>query len=118
MDLLSVYRSESLIASSYQGVGMNSTIEVIRFGWQIAMDRIRDLGADVSLRTNGSDSPVLTAESNYILDCRFHEIHDPKGLDAKLKEIVGVVEHGLFVGIANTVIIAQGDKTVIRSKQN
>lgn len=54
-------------------------------------------------------APFITDEGNYIIDADFGLIADPAGLDRQLNNIVGVVEHGLFIGLASRVIMGEGD---------
>jgi ribose 5-phosphate isomerase A len=83
-------------------------IEIVRFGWQATAARLRDEGADAMLR-GGSDDPFHTDGGNLIMDCAFAEIPDPSGLQDRLKSITGVVETGLFIGMATTVIAGTPD---------
>jgi len=81
-------------------------VEVLRFGWKPVAHKIEKLGAKPQLRLT-DEKPFVTDEGNYILDCRFPEgIADPYGLDSALNGIAGVVEHGLFLGLADLVIVA------------
>jgi ribose 5-phosphate isomerase A len=50
----------------------------------------------------------LTDENNYILDCRFGKIPNADALARQLSDMPGVVEHGLFIGMASVVLIANG----------
>jgi ribose 5-phosphate isomerase A len=59
------------------------------------------------LRLSAKRQPFITDNGNYILDCAFGPIADPDNLAEKLSLIVGVVESGLFVGMANLVIAAR-----------
>jgi ribose 5-phosphate isomerase A len=52
----------------------------------------------------------VTDENNHILDCRFGEIQDPDALARQLSEMPGVVEHGLFIGIASVALFARGSE--------
>jgi ribose 5-phosphate isomerase A len=70
------------------------------------------LGAQVNLRTNSDGSPYVSDENNHILDCRFGEIRNPDGLARQLSEMPGVVEHGLFVGMASVALLARGDEII------
>jgi len=70
------------------------------------------LGAQVNLRTNSDGSPYITDENNHILDCRFGEIHDADGLAQQLSEMPGVVEHGLFIGLASVALLARGSEII------
>ena len=75
-------------------------VEVIPFAEPLIKARIEALGAQVSLREYAYGNPYVTDEGHHILDCNFGEIADPAGLDARLHAIPGVVEHGLFIGMA------------------
>jgi len=82
-------------------------VEVIPFGWRTHLAFIESLGGKSELRTNPDGCPFVTDEGNYILHCRFDGIADPAGLDAKLLARAGVVGTGLFLGIADQVIIGR-----------
>jgi ribose 5-phosphate isomerase A len=87
-------------------------VEVIRFAQALVTKRIAALGADVRLRTNPDGQPFVTDEHNHILDCRFGEIRDPDELSHQLSDMPGVVEHGLFIGMASVVLFARGSEIV------
>lgn len=96
-----------LIASSEKsvdqlGVRLPLPIEVVRFGWKHTARRLEALGLTPTLRmaSGGADTPYVTDMGNYILDCGPSPITNPAELAAAIKATVGVVEHGLFVGIA------------------
>jgi ribose 5-phosphate isomerase A len=57
--------------------------------------------------------PFITDEGNYILDCSFGSIEDPSALARKLDAMPGVMEHGLFVGLADTLIVGEGDGVTV-----
>lgn len=84
-------------------------VEVIPFGWRAAAAHLERLGSQPELRRGTAGEPFVTDEGNYILDCRFPGILDPAGLDRRIRSRAGVVETGLFVGMANEVIVAAGD---------
>jgi ribose 5-phosphate isomerase A len=93
-------------------------IEVIPFGWQTTKALVEEtlvsmdvLNRDVSLRMNG-DRPLVTDESNYILDLHLKRIGNPRQLALVLNQIPGVVENGLFIDICDIVIIGHGDGRV------
>ena len=88
-------------------------VEVTPFGWQLIAGRIEALGSDVAIREEEPDRPFLTAQNNYILDCRFKKIGDPEELAGRLEGMTGVVEHGLFVTLTDLVIVGRGDETEI-----
>lgn len=87
-------------------------VEVIRFAQVLVAKRIAALGADVRLRRNVDGTPYITDENNHILDCRFGEIRDVEGLAQALNAMPGVVEHGLFIGMASVVLFARGREIV------
>jgi ribose 5-phosphate isomerase A len=72
-------------------------VEVIPFGWQATARRLQDLGAEPERRD------FVTDGGNYILDCAFGPIPAPDALANELDHIAGVVEHGLFIGLATEV---------------
>ena len=92
-------------------------VEVIRFAQALVTKRIEGLGAQVALRKNPNGTPYVTDENNHILDCRFGEIRDPDELARVLSEMPGVVEHGLFIGMASVVLLAQGSEIVELKRQ-
>jgi ribose 5-phosphate isomerase A len=87
-------------------------VEVIKFAQAVVAKRIAALGADVRLRMDASGKPFLSDENNHILDCRFGEIRDPDELAGKLSQIPGLVEHGLFIGMASVALFAHGNEIV------
>ncbi|MHB8217614.1 MAG: ribose-5-phosphate isomerase RpiA [Candidatus Sulfotelmatobacter sp.] len=87
-------------------------VEVIKFAQAVVMKKIEALGAKVALRLATDGKPYLTDENNHILDCRFGEIPDADGLARELSDMPGVVEHGLFIGMAGVVLVATGSKIV------
>lgn len=92
-------------------------VEVIRFAQALVTKRIERLGAHVTLRRNPDGSVYVTDENNHILDCRFGEIRNPDGLAQQLSEMPGVVEHGLFIGMASVVLFARGSEIVEMKRQ-
>ncbi|MGA8865641.1 MAG: ribose-5-phosphate isomerase RpiA [Candidatus Sulfotelmatobacter sp.] len=87
-------------------------VEVIKFARPLIAKKIEALGADVHLRLQPGGQPYLTDENNYILDCQFGQIQDADALARQLSEMPGVVEHGLFIGMASVVLVANGSEVV------
>jgi ribose 5-phosphate isomerase A len=85
-------------------------VEVISFAEPLLIRRISALGADVALRLEPDGKPFITDEGNHILNCEFGEIRDPEKLGAELDHIPGIVEHGLFVGLATVALVADNDE--------
>jgi ribose 5-phosphate isomerase A len=91
-------------------------VEVIKFARALVSKEIEALGAKVELRQGENGKPYLTDENNYILDCRFGQIPDADRLARRLSDMPGVVEHGLFIGMAKIVLVANGsDVTELRA---
>jgi ribose 5-phosphate isomerase A len=84
-------------------------VEVIPFGLQAHARFIESLGAQVRLRQNADGTPFETDQYNYIFDCDFGALHQPQALAARLDAHAGIVEHGLFLGLATDVIVAGPD---------
>jgi ribose 5-phosphate isomerase A len=80
-------------------------VEVVQFGWQTTAKRLRNLGANPKLRTEAGGQAFVTDGGNYILDCAYGPIAAPGVLQSQLDSVVGVVEHGLFIGIAWQAIV-------------
>jgi ribose 5-phosphate isomerase A len=87
-------------------------VEVIRFAQALVAKRIAALGAQVQLRTGADGKPHVTDENNHILDCRFGQILDVEWLARQLSDMPGVVEHGLFIGMASVALFARGGEIV------
>jgi len=85
-------------------------VEVIPFAEGLISRRIQDLGAKVQLRRRPDGKAYVTDEHNHILDCQFGQISDPATLARQLEAMPGIVEHGLFVGMANVVLLAKGSE--------
>lgn len=87
-------------------------VEVVRFGLGSTRRMIEELAADVgctgpvTLRMGKDGQPFLTDTGNVILDCAFGPLADPQALDDVLRQIPGVVENGLFLGICELAILA------------
>jgi len=81
-------------------------IEVIPFGWKSQAAYLETLGAVVKMRQDSNQQPYHTNQGNLILDCTFGPIADPYTLAARIKARAGIVEHGLFLGMASEAIIA------------
>jgi ribose 5-phosphate isomerase A len=87
-------------------------MEVIPFGLAATRRLVEQLSAEagcrgaIQLRAGAGGKPFMTDSGNHILDCTFGRIEKPEALDQALKRIPGVVENGLFLGIASAAIIA------------
>jgi ribose 5-phosphate isomerase A len=87
-------------------------VEVLPFAIAVVKRKIEEVGGKAVLREGkGKVGPVITDNGNAVLDAVFGEIHNPAKLEVKLKMIPGVVETGLFVGLATTAYIGTPTKT-------
>jgi ribose 5-phosphate isomerase A len=81
-------------------------VEVVPFVGQSQARFLQSLGARVVQRQGADGKPFITDEGNWILDCAFGPIASPRELAARLDARTGIVEHGLFIGLATDVIVA------------
>jgi ribose 5-phosphate isomerase A len=84
-------------------------VEVTPFGWQATARELVDLGAKPVLRRNPDGGPFISDGGHNILDCTFGPIASPGSLARDLDHIVGLVEHGLFIGMTSEVRVAGAD---------
>lgn len=84
-------------------------VEVIPFGWKPVRRALEGLGLDARLREQSAGTAFETDQRNYVLDCQPGLIRDPQALAISLKSIPGVVDHGLFLGIARRALVAIGE---------
>ena len=97
------------------GEGFRLPVEVVRFGWADTRRRLAELLPEGELRmADGDSAPYLTDEGHYILDCTIPADADPAALDLALKRVPGVVEHGLFLDMADLALLGQPDGSVER----
>jgi ribose 5-phosphate isomerase A len=93
------------------GEHMRLPVEVTRFAWRDTRRRLTGLLPDARLR-EADDGPYLTDEGHYILDCVVPPETDVAELDLALKRVAGVVEHGLFLGMAERALLGTPDGEV------
>lgn len=84
-------------------------VEIVQFGWRPEEEYLTDLGAEVDVRRGADNNVFVTDEGNWILDCTFPPIENPERLAAQLSRRAGVVEHGLFLGLATDLVIASAE---------
>ena len=86
-------------------------VEVVRFGWRDTQRRLSDLLPDSSRRMEGGDA-YLTDEGHFILDCTIPGGANLEALGRELNQLPGVVEHGLFIGLADHALLGRPDGEV------
>jgi ribose 5-phosphate isomerase A len=87
-------------------------VEIVPFGHEVVLAQMEALGCGVALR-QVDGAAFVTDGGNYVADCTFAAIPDAAGLQAQLKQITGVVETGLFVGLATQAILGQNDGAAV-----
>jgi ribose 5-phosphate isomerase A len=81
-------------------------VEVTRFGWELSVSRLLELGGTAERRAGPDGAPFVTDGGNYIIDCSTGAIADPETLNRRMRDIVGVVETGLFIRMAELALVA------------
>ena len=114
-DRLAIIADESKLVDQL-GLVAPLPVEVVRFGWETTAERVSRV-AEPKLRLGPDGHPYRTDGGNYILDCTCGAITDPAALEAALARIVGVVESGLFVGMADVAFVA-GPTGVVRLERS
>jgi len=99
-DRLVIVADESKVVPRLSAVERPIPVEVVPFGWETTARRLEALGARPQLRTG-----FVTDGGHYILDCLFPAMDDARRMARELDGVVGVVEHGLFIGMASEAII-------------
>ncbi len=90
-------------------------VEILRFAHEATINRLEKLGCVCKIRVR-NDQQFVTDNGNLIVDCRFQSIEDPPKLEAAINAIPGVVDNGLFIGMADKVIVASDDGIRILEK--
>jgi ribose 5-phosphate isomerase A len=91
-------------------------VEVLQFAWTRSAQMLNALGCAAELRRSGQN-PFETDNGNYILDCRFGSISNPPELEKSINLIPGVIECGLFIGIADVLVIGFDDHVEIKERK-
>lgn len=92
-------------------------VEVIPFGWLSQARFLEELGARWKVRGGPDGSPFVTDSGHRILDCHFGPIADAQDLASRLDARAGIVEHGLFIGLATDLVVAGEQGIDIRSRE-
>jgi len=92
-------------------------IEVVPIARRTEQIYLESIGGSVTLRVDENNSAFLTNQQNFILDTHFGQISDPGGLASRLNTRAGIIEHGLFLGLATDIIVAAG-KDIRHLKRN
>jgi ribose 5-phosphate isomerase A len=113
--LVIVIDSSKLV--SHMVVSEAIPVEVVPFGWQTTARRLSGLGARPELRLDPNGKPFVSDGGHYILDCPFEPLIPPESLARELDHLVGVVEHGLFIGMTSEVHMVGADGVRVLKSQ-
>jgi ribose 5-phosphate isomerase A len=98
-------------------IGENSRpipVEVAPFGWQSTARRLSAIGAEWTQRLTPAGEPFITDGGHIILDCRFQSLDSARSLQQRLDSMVGVMEHGLFLGMTSEAIVGRSGREPLR----
>ncbi len=91
-------------------------VEVLSFGEALCRSRLRQLGCEPERRTGEDGAAYVTDNGNHILDCKIAAIENPAELERAILEIPGAVGTGLFLGLADVVIVREGDEAEVLTR--
>lgn len=86
------------------GTKSHLPVEVVPFGWRSCAEKLKKLGCTPTIRMS-ENIVYITDNENYILDCEFKNIQNPKELEKEINDIPGVVENGLFINLTDIVVV-------------
>ncbi|KAG6396613.1 hypothetical protein SASPL_142767 [Salvia splendens] len=114
---------ESKLVSHIGGSGLAMPVEVIPFCWSHSLVRLKALfasaGCVAKLRTEGGGEAYVSDNGNYIIDLYFEkEIGDLNEASDRILRLPGIVEHGMFIGLASSVIVAGVNGVTVKTKKN
>jgi ribose 5-phosphate isomerase A len=92
--------------SSVLGMNHSVPVEIFQFGWKSQVLYLTSLGAEITIRQTSDGTPWLSDQGNMIVDCNFGIITNPHELASTLAMRAGIIEHGLFLGRANKVVVS------------
>ncbi|XP_010546600.1 PREDICTED: probable ribose-5-phosphate isomerase 3, chloroplastic [Tarenaya hassleriana] len=116
-----VVADETKLVDGLGGSGLAMPVEVVQFCWNYNLIRLREMfkeyGCEATLRVDGEGKPYVTDNSNYIVDLYFKDpLKDGFAAAKEIEKLQGVVEHGLFLGMATSVIIAGKNGVEVKNK--
>lgn len=105
--------AEARKMSNYLGSTYRLPVEIVAFAWSQTQERVAQIIDNPALRTDPEGSPFVTDNGNYLLDGSIAEGTDLEAVASRLKQCLGVVEHGLFLHEANEIILGEPDGSTI-----
>ncbi|XP_021773174.1 probable ribose-5-phosphate isomerase 3, chloroplastic [Chenopodium quinoa] len=120
-DKFIVVVDDTKLVDGLGGSRLAMPVEVVQFCWKYNLKRLqeifKELGCEAKLRMDGDAKPYVTDNSNYIVDLYFPtSIKDAEAAGREISALEGVVEHGLFLGMASEVIIAGKTGVTVKTK--
>lgn len=103
-NLIIIADAEKLV--DWLGTRAPVPVEVTRFGWELSRARLAELVETAERRIGADGEPYVTDGGNYIVDCTTGALADAAALNRRMHQIVGVVETGLFIGMAKLALVA------------
>lgn len=101
------------------GERMPVPVEVLPFAHKFTMSKLAGLGGKPELRMTSAGAPFVTDNGNYLIDVKFVKITRPAELETSINRLPGVVENGLFVGVADIVLVGhEGGCSTLRTKHD
>ena len=91
-------------------------VEVVPFGESLAREKLLALGFKSAIRPDGEGQPLITDNGNHVLDCEVSALERPGEVDQAIIRIPGVLDTGLFVELADAVIIQRGEDVEVRRR--
>ncbi|KAG4916939.1 hypothetical protein JHK82_054580 [Glycine max] len=121
-DKFVVVVDDTKLVDGLGGSGLAMPVEVVQFCWKYNLDRLQELfkeeGVEAKLRLEESGKPYVSDNSNYIVDLYFKTpIRDALAAGAEISALEGVVDHGLFLNMATSVIIAAKSGVQVRLRR-
>ena len=92
-------------------------VEIVPFGWEETSHLIGQYGCETELKMDSNNKALITDGNHYILHCKFSKIENARRLDKDIKLITGVVETGLFINMADLVIVAKQSGVVTLKRE-
>ena len=99
------------------GEGAALPVEIVHFGWRQTATRLQNLGFPSELRMSSGGNPFVSDNGSAILDCATGPMDDPAGVATAVKAVPGVIEHGLFLGMARLAIQIDPAGVILRQER-
>lgn len=114
-------KKEIIIVDSKKLVNILGTksplpVEIDKFGWNATVKELLRFGCSVEIRKK-EGKVFISDNENYIADCKFSKIENPKEMERKINNIPGVLENGMFLGLTDIVVVGTEDSVRVMHKE-